>query len=46
MYNDEIGYNNMEKTMTIRGCLYHEDYQKKAQQLNKDIENAIRAFYN
>ena len=46
LYDDEIGFNNMENTMTIRGLLYHEDYQKKAQELNKDIEIAINKFYN
>lgn len=46
LYDDEIGFNYMDKTMTIRGSLYHEDYQKKAQELNKDIEIAINKFYN
>ena len=45
LYTDEYVVAHDKKELIFRGCLYHEDITKKANQLQREINKSIEKFY-
>ena len=44
LHEDDIGINMLDKTVLLRGNLFHENKVRKVTQLESDIKNAIEKF--